>query len=299
MNTGKERINVFRDTLRWVETNPKLNKAVEKAKRKTKIFYDNDYPVLDASRLRDQKVSVSTDRSFQAAIRLKKESPGSRIAVLNFANAFHPGGSVGAGASSQEECLCRCSTLYPLLNRNYLLNNFYDYHEELGTDNASDTVVYMEGVVICKTDEDLPQRMPEEDWVAVDVITAAAPDLNSYPRLLITESPIARPPVEGFNLPEFFDNQPAMSDAALFGYHVKRAIHILTVAAAKGADILVTGAFGCGAFRNDPKVVANAWRTALSVFPKVFERVEFAVYCTDEKMENYRVFRDTFAGSEV
>ena len=52
MSTGKERINVFRDTLRWVETNPKLNKAVEKAKRKTKIFYDNDYPVFDASRLR-------------------------------------------------------------------------------------------------------------------------------------------------------------------------------------------------------------------------------------------------------
>ena len=298
MSTGKERINVFRDTLRWVETNPKLNKAVEKAKRKTKIFYDNDYPVFDASRLRDQKVSVSTDRSFQAAMRLKKESPGSRIAVLNFANAFHPGG-VGAGASSQEECLCRCSTLYPLLNRNYLLNNFYDYHEELGTDNASDTGVYIEGVVICKTDEDLPQRMPEKDWVTVDVINAAAPDLNSYPRLLITESPVARPTVEGFNLPEFFDNQPAMSDAALFGYHVKRALHILTVAAAKGADILVTGAFGCGAFRNNPKVVAKAWRTALSVFPKVFERVEFAVFCADEEMENYRVFRDMFAYLEV
>ena len=95
-----------------------------------KIFYDHDYPVFDASRLRDQKVSVSADRSFQAAMRLKKEFPESRIAVLNFANAFHPGGGVEAGASAQEECLCRCSTLYPLLNRNYLLNNFYDYHEE-------------------------------------------------------------------------------------------------------------------------------------------------------------------------
>ena len=75
-----------------------------------------------ASRLRNQKVSVSADRSFQAAMRLKKEFHESRIAVLNFANAFHPGGGVEAGASAQEECLCRCSTLYPLLNRNYLLN---------------------------------------------------------------------------------------------------------------------------------------------------------------------------------
>ena len=44
-------------------------------------FYDNDYLVFDASRPRDQKVSVSTGRSFQAAMRLKKEFPGNRIAV--------------------------------------------------------------------------------------------------------------------------------------------------------------------------------------------------------------------------
>lgn len=35
-----------------------------------------------------------------------------------------------------------------------------------------------EGVIICKTDEDLPKRMPQDDWVTVDVITIAAPDLR-------------------------------------------------------------------------------------------------------------------------
>ncbi len=195
MSTRKERIEVFQDTMEWIRKEPKLGKAVEKAKKKTKIFYDNDYPAFYASRLRDQKVSVSTDRSFQAAMRLKKEFSDSRIVVLNFANAFRPGGGVEAGASAQEECLCRCSTLYPLLNRNYLINNFYDYHEEQGTDNASDALVYTEGVVICKTDTDIPQRMPDEDWVTVDVITGAAPDLNSYPNFVLVESPVARPPV--------------------------------------------------------------------------------------------------------
>ena len=33
-------------------------------------------------------------------------------------------------------------------------------------------------MIICKTDEDLPKRMPKEDWVSVDVITIAAPDLR-------------------------------------------------------------------------------------------------------------------------
>ena len=48
---------------------------------------------------------------------------------------------------------------------------------------------------------------------------------------------------------------------------VKRAIHMLTCAAAKGADILVLGAFGCGAFQNDPEVVARAYNTVLKEFP--------------------------------
>ena len=281
MGNMMERIEVFQDTLVWTKEDSKLKESVTLSAENTQIFYENDYLSFDASLVRDQKVNVSMDRSFQAAMRLRKEHPDSRIAVLNFANAFYPGGGVEAGASAQEECLCRCSTLYPVLNSQYLIGNFYDYHEDLGTSYASDALIYTEGIVICKTDEDLPQRMPEEDWVTVDVITCAAPDLSTY----------SNDRSSGGN--------PAMSDAALFGYHVKRSMHILTAAAAKGADILVTGAFGCGAFRNDPKVVANAWRTALSVFPKVFERVEFAVFCTDEEMENYRVFRDTFAYLEV
>ncbi len=82
-----------------------------------------------------------------------------------------------------------------------------------------------------------------------------------------------------------------MNRAELFGYHVKRAIHMLTVAAAKGADILVLGAFGCGAFQNDPEVVSRAFQTALQEFPKVFTRVEFAVYCPPGESRNFEVFK--------
>lgn len=83
-----------------------------------------------------------------------------------------------------------------------------------------------------------------------------------------------------------------MSDAELFGYHVRRAMHILTCAAAEGADVLVLGAFGCGAFRNNPEVVASAYKVALSEFPSVFTHVEFAVFCPPNgSSENYYVFK--------
>ena len=87
-----------------------------------------------------------------------------------------------------------------------------------------------------------------------------------------------------------------MNDAELFGYHVKRAIHMFTCAAAKGADILVLGAFGCGAFQNDPEVVARAYKIAIEEFPKVFSQIEFAIYCPPGGSANYDTFEDVFEG---
>ncbi|MCR5799902.1 MAG: TIGR02452 family protein [Lachnospiraceae bacterium] len=274
MSTREDRIKIFNDTLRWIESDPHLKEAVEEAKKNTEIFYENDYPVFDAGKTVNTVIEVTGDRSFQAAMRLHHEHPDAKIAVMNFANAFHPGGGVVTGASAQEECLCRTSTLYPLLYRRSLRDSFYRYHDELGTPKASDSLIYTEGVVICKTDEDLPKRMPKHDWVSVDVITIAAPDLRNGSNIHV--------PLVG--------NGAYMNNAELFGYHVKRALHMLTCAAAKGADILVLGAFGCGAFRNDPEVVAGAYKVALQEFPKVFERIEFAVYCPPGNSTNYDVF---------
>ena len=274
MFTREERIEVFQDTLDWIEKDPDLSASVRTAKKNTTVFYEDDYPAFDTSGTKAMSVTVSMDRSYHAAMRLSRENPGAKIAVMNFANAFKAGGGVERGAGAQEESLCRTSTLYPLLYRKYLYDTFYKHHRDMNTPKASDSLVYTEGVIICKTDTGLPQRMPKEDWVTVDVITVAAPDLRR-------KSNMHAALVAGGTY---------MNDAELFGYHVKRAIHILTCAAAKKADILVLGAFGCGAFENNPEVVARAYRTALQVFPKVFSRIEFAVYCSPKDTTNYDVF---------
>ena len=275
MSTTEERVEVFKDTLDWIEKDPDLSASIPEAKKNTTVFFEDDYPDFDPSKGGSTKVTVSGDRSYQAAMKLHRENPDAKIAVMNFANAFHAGGGVKSGASAQEECLCRTSTLYPLLYRRTLRDSFYKYHNDLGTPKATDSLIYTEGVIICKTDEDLPKRMPKEDWVKVDVITIAAPDLRE-------KSNIHVPLVKGGAF---------MNDAELFGYHVKRAIHMLTCAAAKGADILILGAFGCGAFQNNPEVVARAYRTAIDEFPGVFKQIEFAVYCPPGGSRNYDVFK--------
>ena len=113
--------------------------------------------------------------------------------------------------------------------------------------------------------------MEKDDWVNVDVITIAAPHLASSPEWGLT-----------------------ISDPQLFGIHVKRAIHMLTVAASNKVDIFVLGAFGCGAFNNNPHVVAKAYKVALQQFEGAFEKVEFAVFCMDHETDNYIAFRDEF-----
>ena len=76
----------------------------------------------------------------------------------------------------------------------------------------------------------------------------------------------------------------------LYRLHLKRAKHIIHTAAFNNADILILGAFGCGAFENDPETVARAMNDALTEYRRYFTAVEFAVYCTERDISNYSIF---------
>ncbi|MCR5138075.1 MAG: TIGR02452 family protein [Oscillospiraceae bacterium] len=270
-----ERIRVFRDTMQWCGSDPSLRAAIKASKAGTAVYKSGDYPPYDRRKRHDTAITLSGKRTFEAAVSLLEEEPKVKVAVLSFANAFTPGGGVATGASAQEECLCRCSTLYPLLDRYDALDDFYGFHARHCDNRASDAVIYTPGVVICKTDSLVPERLPEDEWRRVDVLTCAAPDMR------------------GFGAGAF------MSPAELYAVHVKRAEHILSVAAANKNDALVLGAFGCGAFRNDPETVARAWRTVLAEFDGIFKRVEFAIYQAEGTVSaNLEAFKKIFSAGE-
>lgn len=54
-------------------------------------------------------------------------------------------------------------------------------------------------------------------------------------------------------------------------------------------EVLVLGAFGCGAFGNSPSVVEAAAYIVMEKYRYCFETVEFAVYCKpgDERIIGY------------
>lgn len=49
------------------------------------------------------------------------------------------------------------------------------------------------------------------------------------------------------------------------------------------------GAFGCGAFRNDPIVVSSAAAAVIPRYRTLFKAIEFAVYCRPDDTRNFMV----------
>ena len=70
----------------------------------------------------------------------------------------------------------------------------------------------------------------------------------------------------------------------------QRLRRILDVAAACENEVVILGAFGCGAFKNKPEVVALAAKNVLKDYRKAFETIEFAVYSTPRDEGNYKTF---------
>lgn len=58
-----------------------------------------------------------------------------------------------------------------------------------------------------------------------------------------------------------------------------------------GAQVMNLEAFGCGAFQNTPKVVAEAMREVIAEHKYDFQTIEFAVYCPPQNTTNYDVFK--------
>lgn len=267
---------VFRDTQSFYKENRFLRESVENAVTNTTYYPADEYPTLTESADKQGTVYVSKSKTYKAAVGLHKSYPDKKIAVLNFASATNPGGGVKNGSSAQEENLCRCSTLYPTLDQKRMWDLYYSVNRAQSDPLHTDACIYSPGIVICKTNESIPQRLLEDDFVSVDVITCAAPNLREKPS-------------NAYN-PDSGDAVHISSDE-LYKLHLKRAKHILHIAAYNGVDMLILGAFGCGAFQNDPSVVAKAYHDALEDYGKYFDLIEFAIYCREWETENHDAFR--------
>ena len=269
-----ENIAVFKDTEKLCKTNPKLSESVKKATASQKLILEGDHlPEQKKDIYKDAaKVIVSGKRTYEAAAAYKEN----HVAVHNFASASNPGGGVVNGASAQEECLCRSSGLYFCLNSPIMWDGFYKPHRDAHDPIHNDDIIYTPGVTVFKTDTASPQLMNESEWYDVDVITCAAPNLRDQPS-------------NRYNTGDG-NKQVVMKDKDLLALHEKKLRRILEVVLSEGCDTVILGAFGCGAFQNNPEVVALANKNVIKDYLHAFKNIEFAVYCSPRDDRNFKIF---------
>ncbi len=260
---NKRLIEIFKDTQKIYQSDEELLKSIEYSLNFQKIILEDDK--IDFSclpRFKNQaKIKVTKSRTLEATSKYK----GEKIGVLNFASFTHPGGGVAEGSKAQEESICRCSTLYPCISHSLAQKDFY--HKHANTTNLyNNDCIYTPDVKIFKKDKFYPELMNKEDWFEVDVITCAAPNLRGN---------------KGFNEKE------------LLKIFVERITRILQIAKNNNVDVLILGAFGCGAFKNPPEIVAEAFKIAIKPFLYDFKLIDFAIYSSSHDT-NYQIFKEKF-----
>lgn len=268
MNTEKENlVSVFQDTMERCKSNAELNAAVKKSLKDQYIVRDGTELLLkEHTHTAHCEIVVSRRRTIEAAEQFKNK----KVCVLNFASSKNPGGGVVKGAKAQEECICRITTLYPCLSDENIMNGFYLPHRTMFSDTLyNDDLIFTPDVICFKTDTASPVLRPDDEWFKVNVITCASPNLGAYTKV---------------------------SDGELEKIQYKRLERVFITAVNEGADVLILGAFGCGAFRNPPKVVAKVMKQLTDKYSRYFSVIEFAVYCSPKNTRNYDAFREIFGG---
>lgn len=238
-----------------------IREPVDRAVAGTRLLRETDLgrllETLPAAPLgASTSVRCVPERSGSCVARLLREG-ARRVAVLNYADGVTPGGLFLEGASTQEEALCRCSALYACLTSAHEAARAY-YHEH----RAARSALCLGSILVSPDapffrDEDL--GLLEAPFLAT-VLTAVAPNLG----WLAADVSNGR--------------EPRSRRDEVPGVFARRTRYVLAAARASGCDALVAGPWGCGAFGNDPEVVASAFRAAVDEQGGAFDRIVFSTW---------------------
>jgi uncharacterized protein (TIGR02452 family) len=215
-------------------------------------------PPAPAPSRRETRVQVANETTLVAAKRLTET--GERTLALNFANGIEPGGGFLNGARAQEEVLCRSSALYATLRGDPM----YDAHRQRTLPDSTDWAILSPDVSVFRTDDGTPL---DAHW-PLSVITCAAP------------------------------YAPGLGRSRAGDLLQQRIARVLAIARAHGFTALVLGAWGCGAFGNDPHRTARDFHDALLRHAGAFAQVVFAVADWSPERRFLAPFAERFGGMD-
>ncbi len=128
-----------------------------------------------------------------------------------------------------------------------------------------------------KSDTSFPEVLPKDEWWNVNILTCAAPNLRE--RLSNAMNLYAG------------DTAAKITQTELEKLLTARIKRIFEIAIANGNEVLILGAFGCGAFRNPPEIVAKVFNTVMQDYLSYFDTIEYAVFHTEREVANFEAFK--------
>jgi uncharacterized protein (TIGR02452 family) len=246
--------------------------AVRRCVEETRVVRPGEWPGMIrrgrevAERADPARIEVTPETTLAATRRLVERENAARPLVLNFASAKNPGGGFLGGSRAQEESLARSSALYLSLQ---VGREYYEQNRRCRSTLYTDHAILSPGVPVFRDDAgallDRPYVASFFTMPAVNV-GALAPGGGDHARV-----------------------EPVMAG---------RVEKLLALSAAEGYEELILGAWGCGVFRNDPRLIARLFHDALfgpDRWAWKFGRIVFAVFTTERDRENLSAFEECFA----
>lgn len=257
---------------KWdAKMNKYYSKEIAYSKTKSKIYPDRDMYIMEGAEPLKSGDWVKQINIFPKSIEyqvlvMNKDSVGAvmdvpeeRIAVLNFASYIYAGGGYTIGSMTQEDMLCYASDLYQVLSRR---SDYYE-HRMIGEEDTDRSLLWTE-----RGDEryrdlyhsDLlytPDILFFKDEMKrkADVITCAAPNVTGLLYGL------------GFYRSKLLEQRDKENLVAMIDKTLRsRIVHILGAAYDNDVHTLILGAWGCGAFGNDPYMVARAFKDCIKEY---------------------------------
>lgn len=237
-----------------------IEDSVRRAIEGTVLYRPRDLDALPVpGGARPFGVEVTPETTFAAARRLIEVENCSNVLALNFASARRVGGGFLGGAKAQEEDLCRASALYPCLETH---PKYYEANRSYGSSLYTHHAIWSPDVPVFRDERHAFLEQP----FCVSILTMPAPNRAHL------------------------DSEGASIEELRATFH-RRTLAVLQIAAHRHHRVLVLGAWGCGAFRNDPEMAVCAFEAALEQTRGAFERVVFAVYERSDDGPNRRAFQ--------
>ncbi|EAX88711.1 hypothetical protein TVAG_435520 [Trichomonas vaginalis G3] len=205
-------------------------------------------------------IEIRRESTLDALYRLREIEGKESVCGLNFANPSSPGGGFMRSARAQEETLCRSSALYYSLIQKL---DFYEYNIRAGDLFSSSYCIFSPE---CPT------------WKIGNYKVLDKPFNVSY---ITSAAVIAVYAKEG---------QKEEIDKA----NDEKIYSILRCAIENGVKNLVLGAYGCGAFQNNPKTISLMFKKYLidENMKSHFDYISFSIIGFPDT--NLNIFSETF-----